>query len=288
MRKILCSPIFTVRVLLLATAFIGYASCDQNAIKTDPEDEPRGPSLWDMSRDKVGGVPYGGRGIFKCNNPGQIALTFDDGPWEYTESILEELDKYSFKATFFVVGHNLMLGRHIDDEDTEWPGLLRRMHESGHQLGSHSWTHQHLDRINHTERANELVYNEMALRNVLGLVPTYMRLPYGGPRTQDVMADLADLGYHNIMFNVDTKDFQHDAADEIQTSIDMFDNAVREDGTGSYIVLAHDIKEWTAKKLVPAMLKTLVDRGYKAVTVGKCLNDPPEFWYRDPSKANEK
>ncbi|KAI1773663.1 carbohydrate esterase family 4 protein [Hypoxylon cercidicola] len=235
-----------------------------------------------MLRDHVGEVQYGGTGIFKCTNPGQIALTFDDGPWQYTEDIIEQFGKYDFKATFFITGNNLYLGRQIDDERTEYPALLRKMHRRGHQLASHTWTHQHLDIINHTERVKEILYNEMALRNVLGLVPTYMRLPYGGPRRPDVMEDLNDLGYHIIQWNVDTKDYLHNSEDKMRASIAIFDEAIGRDGEGSYIVLCHDIREWTAKLLVPAMLEIIADRGYEAVTVGECLNDPSEFWYRDP------
>ncbi|KAI4868458.1 carbohydrate esterase family 4 protein [Hypoxylon rubiginosum] len=240
-----------------------------------------------MQRDHVGNVPYGGTGIFECTNPGQVALTFDDGPWKYTEDIIDELDKYNFKATFFITGNNLFLGRQIDDKQTEWPALLREMHRRGHQLGSHSWTHQHLDRVNHTERVREMVYNEMALRNVLGLVPTYMRLPYGGPRSRDVVDDLDDLGYHVVQWSVDTKDYLHNSEDKIRESLAIFDEAVSREGDGSYIVLCHDIREWTARALVPAMLEMLADRGYEAVTVGECLDDPSEFWYRDPNEKKD-
>ncbi|KAI6087196.1 carbohydrate esterase family 4 protein [Hypoxylon rubiginosum] len=241
-----------------------------------------------MARDHLGNVPYGGTGVFSCAHPGQVALTFDDGPWQYTSAIADALESYGFRATFFVTGNNLLLHRQVDDERTPWPALLRDLRRRGHQLGSHTWTHQHLDIVNHTERVREMVYNEMALRNALGDgVPTYMRLPYGGPRSQEVKDDLADLGYHVIQYNVDTKDYLHNSEEEIEESIAVFEEAIDPDGKGSYIVLCHDIREWTARRLVPAMLEILAGRGYEGVTVGECLDDPEEFWYRDPEKKKK-
>ncbi|KAI2609155.1 carbohydrate esterase family 4 protein [Hypoxylon sp. NC1633] len=241
-----------------------------------------------MTRPHVGHVPYGGSGIIRtCANPGQVALTFDDGPWVWTERIMDELEKYRSRGTFFITGHNLLLGRKIDDDETVYPELLRDMRKRGHQIGSHTWTHQHLGKISHAARVHEMVYNEMALRNVLGVVPTYMRPPYAEWRDRDVRADLDDLGYHIVMYNIDTKDFLHNGRDDIQASIDTFEDAVSKEGDGSYVVLCHDIREWTAKKLVPAMLRTIRERGYEAVTLGECLNDPEEFWYRDPEAGEE-
>ncbi|KAI0156670.1 carbohydrate esterase family 4 protein [Hypoxylon sp. FL1284] len=262
-----------------------YTSQSRRTIRlTSRSDKPRGPDLFDMPRDRVGNVPYGGPGITECANPGQIALTFDDGPWLYTKEVLDELDKYNVKATFFVTGKNRFLNRQIDDESTEWPDMVRDIYGRGHQIGAHTWTHPHMEQINRTERVAEMVYNEMALRNVLGVVPTYMRLPYGGPLSEEVVADVDGLGYHMVQWNVDTKDYSHDSEADISTSIAMFDEAIGRNGTGSYIVLSHDVHEWTAKMLVTAMLDMVAARGYEAVTVGDCLNDPREFWYRSPEK----
>ncbi|KAI0103115.1 carbohydrate esterase family 4 protein [Hypoxylon sp. NC0597] len=235
-----------------------------------------------MPRPRPGAVPYG-QAIFTCANSGQIALAFDDGPSNWTRGIVEELDRHNIKATFFITGNNPRRGQRIDDETSEWPGLLREMHSKGHQLASHTWTHKRLEQIGREAVFAEMVYNEMAFRNVLGLAPTYMRPPYGVWFDREVQTDLDTLGYHIVMYNVDTKDYAHDDRDAIQVSVDIFNNAVSADGKGTYIVLVHDIHEWTARKLLPAMLGTIAERGYRAVTVGECLNDEGANWYRDPA-----
>ncbi|KAI1393200.1 carbohydrate esterase family 4 protein [Hypoxylon trugodes] len=220
------------------------------------DDKPHGASTIDMPRPHVGDY--------------------------WTEQILDHLDKYDARATFFVTGHNLFLDRRIDDEDSQWPGLLRAIHEAGHQLGSHTWTHKHLENITREDVFDEMIFNEMAFRNVLNLVPTYMRPPYGAWRDENVQSDMQALGYHVVMYDVDTKDYKHNDADGIEESIRVFEDAIARNGTGSYITLSHDIRQWTALKLVPAMLKTITERGYKAVTLGECLNDPWVNWYRYP------
>jgi peptidoglycan/xylan/chitin deacetylase (PgdA/CDA1 family) len=91
-----------------------------------------GPTL-NVSRPLVGNVSYDVGGFDHCKNPGTIALTFDDGPYNYTSHLLEVLAAYGAKATFFITGNNLGKGQ-IDIEETGWPDIIRRMHADGHQV----------------------------------------------------------------------------------------------------------------------------------------------------------
>ncbi len=77
--------------------------------------------------------------------PGTVALTFDDGPSEYTATVLSLLDKYDAKGTFFICGANNIKGQ-IDRVD-EWGEVLQRMLDGGHQLASHTWSHYDLSKI---------------------------------------------------------------------------------------------------------------------------------------------
>ncbi|KAK2068110.1 hypothetical protein P8C59_002773 [Phyllachora maydis] len=90
---------------------------------------------------------------------------------------------------------------------------------------------------------------------------------------------MADLGYHVVNWNVDTKDYLHKTPETIHESEETFAAAVAADGAGAYIVLSHDVHKTTAHVLTEFMLETLGERGYRAVTVGECLGDPEENWY---------
>ena len=80
------------------------------------------------------------------------------------------------------------------------------------------------------------------------------------------------------------KDYEHDSLSEIQISKNIFSGGVSTTAkSNSYIELGHDIHQQTAYNLTQFMIDTLKQRGYKAVTVGECLGDPPENWYVDAS-----
>jgi peptidoglycan/xylan/chitin deacetylase (PgdA/CDA1 family) len=213
-----------------------------------------------------------------------VALTFDDGPYKYTDHVLDLLDEHNIKATFFIAGNNLGK-KPIDDESTPWPAILRRMHKAGHQLASHTWTHQDLSAASQELREQQIIYNEMAFRNIFGWFPKYMRPPYGTcSRDSGCLDYVTKLGYHVINFNIDTKDFQNNTPEKIQTSKNTFNNGLADTSKG-YIELSHDIQQQTAYNLTEYMIKTLQDKGYRAVTVAECLGDSKENWYVDASST---
>ncbi|KAG8408019.1 hypothetical protein J3459_018285 [Metarhizium acridum] len=210
-----------------------------------------------------------------------VALTFDDGPYVYTTEILDLLEEHEVKATFFITGDNRAKG-HIDDPATGWPSILRRMYHAGHQVASHTWTHRDLNQVNETVRRAEIIHNEMAIRNIFGWIPTYIRPPFlecsAGSGCEKTLGDLA---YHSISANLDTKDYMYDDPALIQRAKDRYSSTLSLNWKeNSYIVLAHDVHEQTVHNLTEFMVHLARERGYKLVTVGECLGDPKENWYR--------
>ncbi|OAL07765.1 glycoside hydrolase/deacetylase [Phaeosphaeriaceae sp. SRC1lsM3a] len=90
-----------------------------------------------IPRPHIGDVTYGGDGINNCVKDGDIALTFDDGPFNLTYHLLDVLASYGAKATFFITGNHLGKGQ-IDVEETGWPDAIRRMQRDGHQIAAHT------------------------------------------------------------------------------------------------------------------------------------------------------
>ncbi|KAG5913584.1 hypothetical protein E4U53_004833 [Claviceps sorghi] len=179
---------------------------------------PPGRDTWPLARPRIGNVPYGPV-MTSCTQPGMVALTFDDGPYTFTGDLLDLLDALDAKATFFVTGNNLAKG-HMDDASTPWPSLLHRMHSAGHHIGSHTWTHRDLDAVNDTVRHAEVVHNEMALRNVFGWIPAYLRPPFLACQSAGCQEFLARAGYHVVSANLDSKDYMYDEPGLIQQSRD--------------------------------------------------------------------
>ncbi|KAH7400961.1 hypothetical protein DE146DRAFT_781783 [Phaeosphaeria sp. MPI-PUGE-AT-0046c] len=263
--------------------------CDYKHGPSCPENQtPGGSDTSSIARTKVGNVAYGGAGIYNCVQPGTVALTYDDGPAKtLTSHILDLMKQYNAKATFFITGNNINKGQ--IDITPEFVDVIKRMDSEGHQLASHTWTHLDLSVISQEDRKAQMIKNEMALRNIVGKIPTYMRPPFSSC-TGQCETDMADLGYHVIYFDVDTDDYNQDSPNQIQRSKDWFlGNITKEGATAAggakWLDIQHDIHEQTANNLTEFMLKTITDLGYRGVTVGECLGDDKANWYRTADGA---
>ncbi|KAJ5737988.1 hypothetical protein N7493_001143 [Penicillium malachiteum] len=213
-------------------------------------------------------IPFGVI-ITHCNIPGVVALTFDDGPYIYTNQILETLSDHGARATFFMNGVNK---GNID----AFPDLVQRAVNEGHQIASHTWGHKSLDTLSYEEILAQMTSLEEAFLRILGFYPSYMRAPYLMV-TADVLAAMRELEYHIIGASIDTKDYENDDPEHSWRSFEKFRAEL--DGGGT-IVLAHDTHRTTVEVLVDNMIEEIEERGYEMVTIGECLGDPPEYWYR--------
>jgi len=100
------------------------------------------------------------------------------------------------QATFLVVAANGGKGQ-IENNETGYPAIIKRMYADGHQIGSHTWSHQDLTAITAQERRDQIIKNEIALVDIIGVIPTYFRPTYTRFNA-DVLADLKTFGYHVV------------------------------------------------------------------------------------------
>lgn len=230
-----------------------------------------------LTSSKVSTNIHTGTIIDRCTTPGKIALTYDDGPSEWTPQLLDILSSLNVKATFFITG----LGSRASITDPIWANVIRRTYNEGHQIGNHGWAHLSLPSLSYDAQRSEITTNENALQGILGFIPTYYRCPYLDCNSASGLPILNELGYHVISVNADTKDYLYDSPDQIYNAMDAFSNQVSwNPGQDSYINLAHDIRYQTVVSLTKFMIETARARGYQLVTVGECLGDSRENWYR--------
>ena len=184
----------------------------------------------------------------------KIALTFDDGPSaQYTGEILDILQKYNVKATFFVIGNNA----------EQHPALLKRVIAEGHEVGNHTYSHPHLQKMDAPTLADELCRADKAFRKLAGISPTLFRPPEG-VMTPAVKTAAERGGYRLVLWTIDTRDWAHNNTDNIIRLVD-------EQATDGAIVLFHD---WVAgKSPTPAALDVIIprlqERGFEFVTVSE-------------------
>lgn len=183
-----------------------------------------------------------------------IALTFDDGPGPYTEKLLDILDKYDAKATFFLIGSKVSARA-----DT-----LRRMQSRGHQLGNHSWSHPELNKVSTEQLASEIDQTNNAIKQAVGTKPNIIRPPYGA-FNRAVLEQFRQRGMSAVVWSVDTRDWA-DRNSEIVCS-----RAVAGARNGA-VILMHDIHP-TSVNAVPCILDSLKQQGYSFVTVQNLIGD---------------
>lgn len=183
-----------------------------------------------------------------------IALTFDDGPGPYTEKLLDILDKYDAKATFFLIGSKV----------SGQASVVRSIQARGHQLGNHSWSHPELNKVSAEQLANEIDQTNNAIKQAVGTKPNIIRPPYGA-FNRAVLEQFRQRGMSAVVWSVDTRDWA-DRNSEIVCS-----RAVAGARNGA-VILMHDIHP-TSVNAVPCILNSLKQQGYSFVTVQNLIGD---------------
>jgi peptidoglycan/xylan/chitin deacetylase (PgdA/CDA1 family) len=192
-------------------------------------------------------------------NVKMIALTFDDGPDSlFTPQILDILQKYKVKATFFLIGKRAEVHRDI----------VRRMAREGHVVGNHSWSHPNLIKLDRQALEKEIMKTENLLLKDVGYRTALFRSPYGSLDRQKVR-EVQGLGYKVIAWNVDSLDWKGLTGEQVRSNI--LENVRK----GS-IVLQHSAGgpgedlSGTAEAL-PVIIRTLIKEGYRFVTIPELL-----------------
>ena len=191
-----------------------------------------------------------------CHKLKCVALTFDDGPGPYTNKLLNILKSNHAPATFFVLGESVQL----------YPADLRREAELGMEIGTHTWDHRDLTKLDSGKQAQEANSAAELISTLTGHYPTLLRPPFGAwnPPTRK-------LGYAVVLWDVDTEDWRN------RSTATTTNIALRDVRPGS-IVLMHDIYPSTVDA-VPGIIRGLRERGYTLVTVSQLVDPQPGGLY---------
>ncbi len=191
------------------------------------------------------------------NDDRKIALTFDDGPHpKYTAEILEILDRYDIRATFFLIGSCAK----------EYPDLVRQEVEKGHEIGNHTYSHLKLYHATQSALKEELSKTDTLLTQ---LTQKNIRLfrPPEGYCSKSITALSEDFGYQVILWNIDTRDWAHTPLDTIVTN-------VKKNVKSGDILLFHDYiaKDSPTPAALEILIPYLLSEGYRFVTVSELIS----------------
>ncbi|KAK9700924.1 hypothetical protein K7432_011983 [Basidiobolus ranarum] len=203
-----------------------------------------------------------GQVVTTCAKTGTFAVTFDDGPSQYTGTLLDTLKAKNVKVTFFVIGSTL--------EQTQNRNFLKRAYDEGHHIASHTYTHISLSNSTEAVIRSEMTKTSDAIFKVIGKRPQFMRPPYGEYNAM-ALGVMKDMGYKVIIWNVDTLDWQ---TQNSQSTLKVYTNtlASANSKTGTFISLQHDIQPTTVQ-VASQILDSVLKAGFKITTVPDCLGD---------------
>ncbi len=183
-------------------------------------------------------------------NKKMVALTYDDGPHNtYTNRILDVLEKYDARATFFVVGERI---------DSNSKPLIRAAN-LGCEIGNHTYNHMNIPSYSDSQIRSNLQKTDDLVRKYTGSETTVMRPPGGATSSRALKA----VNKPVIMWSVDTRDWDHRNASRVVSHIknNSFDGA---------IILMHDLYSSTASA-TETIVPWLINNGYQLVTVSELL-----------------
>ncbi|MEH7098413.1 polysaccharide deacetylase family protein [Neobacillus vireti] len=193
----------------------------------------------------------------------EMVLTFDDGPDPvYTPQILDILNKYHIKGSFFMVGKNAL----------QHPELVKRIYSEGHEIGSHTFSHPNVASTTPLQTKLELNANQRLVQEITGHSMTLFRPPYvadAEPTTTNELLPIIraqDMGYTMVGELIDTDDWQRPSSNQIV-------KRVLEQLPEGNVILFHDSggDRSNTVKALPIIIKELKKRGYSFTTIGHLI-----------------
>ncbi|KAJ3576363.1 hypothetical protein NP233_g477 [Leucocoprinus birnbaumii] len=186
--------------------------------------------------------------IENCKNPGDVALTFDDGPYNFEKNIVDVLDRNGAKGTFFYSEFNwstanpstpykntrsFKLPKTVTTfsstttdaciYDANMMDNVKYAYSHGHQISSHTWAHKDLTTLSADQIQDEMQRTEEAIQRITGAAPAFFRPPYGN-YNDDVRRIAGQRGLSLVMWSFDSEDSVGASVDQQKAN---FDNAAK-------------------------------------------------------------
>ena len=182
-----------------------------------------------------------------------IALSFD-AAWgnEDTQLLIDILNKYNVKATFFLVG----------DWVDRYPESVKQLYDAGMEIGNHSDTHAHYSKLSADNIVNDVKNCNEKIKSITGASPTLFRCPYG-EYDDHVISTINGMGMKVIQWDVDSLDWKDLSAEEIYKRVSS------KAAPGS-ICLFHNAAKYTPEAL-PSIIEYLISEGYTIVPISELI-----------------
>lgn len=184
----------------------------------------------------------------------KISISFD-AAWgdEFTDDILNTLDKYNIKSTFFLVGF------WVD----KYPDNVVEIVKRGHEVGNHSTKHPDMTKLSREQIAAELGTTEDKIKKLTEKKPILFRPPFGA-YNDNVIQVAKELGYYTIQWDIDSLDWKEFGVEPV------VDRVVKNTNSGS-IVLFHNNAKYI-KEYLPIVIERLQSKGFEIVPISELIH----------------
>jgi peptidoglycan/xylan/chitin deacetylase (PgdA/CDA1 family) len=210
----------------------------------------------------------------KCIIPDTMALTFDDGPENATESHISYFTKKNIKVTFFFIAKNLL--------DPDRLKVAKKALDEGHEIGNHTYDHLSLTEILKSKSRVEtlkqqLISSSELYKLLLGVIPKYFRPPYRD--IDDSLNNLlTSLDFDTFLWNLDTRDWDWDSRrspDKLAIANTYKKAFAGQPGVREYISLQHEKSTNPEAELerIDHIVDLILSKGFKIVPLSVCIGD---------------
>ncbi len=184
----------------------------------------------------------------------KVAISFD-AAWgcQYTDTILDILDKYNVKTTFFLVGF------WVD----KYPEKVKEIYKRGHEIGNHSTNHPHMTKLNKMQITEELMKTHEKIKQITGVDSILFRPPFGDYNDL-LVSTCRENGYYTIQWDVDSLDWKEMG---VQPVVDRVTKNVK---NGS-IILFHNNAKYVMQYL-PIIIEKLQSEGYEIIPISEIIH----------------
>ncbi|KAK3838171.1 MAG: hypothetical protein J3R72DRAFT_402687 [Linnemannia gamsii] len=221
--------------------------------------------------------------LTSCQTPGQIALTYSEGPSEATMEMLQTLKEAQAKVTFFTNATWLQY--------MQYAGVTRHAYMDGHLIAmTYRLPSDTTKGMSNNEIKEDIGRASRTIQDLIGVYPKYMKVHEASLKDPRLLDIVRAMGYRLVGFNLDEYDYKYNTMDKSGQIAEVYDSVFskQQEAYGrkaSYIVTGYDVPTTGAAAALPKVVNTINAHGYDMVRLDGCTNDKYPY-KKDPIKDN--
>ncbi|KAF9345688.1 chitin deacetylase, partial [Mortierella sp. AD094] len=221
--------------------------------------------------------------LTSCQTPGQIALTYSEGPSEATMEMLQTLKEAQARVTFFANATWLQY--------MQYAGVTRHAFIDGHLIGmTYRLPSDTSSGMTDDQVKNDIARNSRTIQDLIGVYPKYMKIHEANLKDPRLLNIANSMGFTLVGFNMDEYDYKYNSVATAGQIAEVYNSMFSKqmDAYGrkaSYVVAGYDVPSTGAAAALPKVINTINAHGYDMIRLDGCTNDKTPY-KKDPIENN--